>query len=279
MNTAKPDGKVSVFLQAGLGNQFFQIYAAMAYAIENKKKLVIPELKWDAHNRPPYWDSVFKRLRDSVDPALKPGSMPRLMEEGFHYAPLPFKQDPVILFGYFQSYKYFDKHAEAIHKKLNIRMEQEMVRTNYLTLKNTISLHFRIGDYSKLQLHYALLSDDYYVQAIETIFKATRKKDWNIIYFCEEKDNAAVRKRMYRIKANFPETSFHKASDELDDWEQLLLMSASNHNIIANSTFSWWAAYLNQTPDKIVVCPSAWFGAANFDKTTKDLLPPNWIKI
>jgi hypothetical protein len=56
-------------------------------------------------------------------------------------------------------------------------------------------------------------------------------------------------------------------------------MSCSSHNIMANSTFSWWAAYLNPTPDKIVCYPSEWFGVSNADKSTKDLCPPEWVKI
>ena len=165
----------SVFLQAGLGNQFFQLYTAIAYAMEHKLRLVIPAFKWDHDKRPPYWDSVFKRLKDALDPNLKPGSLPRLMEEDFTYKALP-PRDDFILFGYFQSYKYFDAHAEAIHKKLNLKLEQEMVRTRYLTLKHTISLHFRIGDYSKAQMHYVLLKDDYYVNAIREIFKRSKKQ-------------------------------------------------------------------------------------------------------
>jgi hypothetical protein len=270
---------ISVFLQAGLGNQFFQLYTALAYAMQNKLRLVIPTFKWDAEKRPPYWDSVFKRLKDGLDPKLKPGNLPRLCEEGFHYTPLPARTDDVILFGYFQSYKYFDACADAIHKKLNLRLEQEMVRTQYLTLKQSISLHFRIGDYSSVQMHYVLLKDDYYINALKEIIKRTKKNDWDIIYFCEEKDNVPVRQRLYKIKKHFPKLTFHKASDELEDWEQLLLMSLSDHNIIANSTFSWWGAYLNQHPDKIVCCPQKWFGVANSDKDTKDLCPPQWLRI
>jgi hypothetical protein len=269
----------SVFLQAGLGNQMFQIFAALAYAIEFQQRLVIPEFKWDSGSRPPYWDSIFKRLREGLDSKLQPGSLTRLCEEGFHYTPLKAQPGNCILFGYFQSYKYFEKHFESIVKKLNLRLEQEMVKTNYLTLKHSISLHFRIGDYSGVQLHHPLLKDEYYINSIREIIRRTKKTDWDIIYFCEVKDNAAVKQRLRKIKRHFPDLSFHKASDEMLDWEQMLLMSCSDHNIIANSTFSWWGAYLNPNPEKIICYPDTWFGVANRDKNTKDLCPPNWTKV
>jgi hypothetical protein len=269
---------ISIFLQAGLGNQFFQLFAAISYAIDNQETLIIPRFKWDEDQRAPYWDSVFKRLKDAVDPKLKPNSMPRLCEEGFHYTPLP-KKPGVILFGYFQSYKYFDRNSESIIKRLSLRLEQQMIKTKYMTLAQSISLHFRIGDYMNSQLHHPLMKDEYYVESIKKIMTLTKKTDWDIIYFCEAKDNLPVRQRLYKIKKCFPELSFHKASDEMLDWEQLLLMSCSDHNIIANSTFSWWGAYLNPNPDKIVCYPSTWFGSANSDMETKDLCPLSWVKI
>lgn len=269
----------SVFLQAGLGNQMFQIFTALAYAFDTGEKLVIPEFKWDAANRPPYWDTMFRRLQDSLDKKLQPGSLPRYSEEGFHYKALQKQAKPMILFGYFQSYKYFDKHGEQIIKRLNIRMMQETIRAKYLTLRSSISMHFRIGDYMNIQLHYTLLSDDYYVKAIRELITRTKRSDWDIIYFCEDKDNVYVKQRLKKIITHFPDITFHKCSDELLDWEQMLLMSCSDHNIIANSTFSWWGAYLNSHPNKIVCYPNQWFGPSNMDKKTMDLFPPSWKRI
>jgi hypothetical protein len=269
---------ITLNLQGGLGNQLFQLFAALAYSMEHKEKFALCSTKIDLDVRPTYWDTILKRLADSVDPKLNTETFTKLIEQAFHYTPLP-KQTNVMLVGYFQSHKYFEKHYAAIHKKLNITMEQELIRSKYLTLTDTISLHFRIGDYTALQLHHAILKDDYYVKAIQEIIKRTKKTDWNIIYFCEEKDNLPVKQRMRKIKKSFPELEFHKAEDTMEDWEQLLLMSCSNHNIIANSAFSWWAAYLNPTPDKIVVYPKTWFGAANYDKSTKDLCPSSWVCI
>jgi hypothetical protein len=235
---------ITINLQGGLGNQLFQIITAMAYCIEHNEKLVISNTKWDSELRPVYWDTLLKKLRDNIDPKLKIDTMPKITENGFHYTPLP-KQTNVVLNGYFQSYKYFEKQFDAIYKKLNFKMEQEFVRTQYLEIEDTISLHFRIGDYIPLQLHHPLLYDAYYVKAINEIIKRTKKDDWNIIYFCEEKDDVPVKQRMRKIQQQFPNLSFHKASNDMSDWEQLLLMSCSDHNIIANSAFSWWGAYLN----------------------------------
>lgn len=269
----------SIYLIAGLGNQFFQLFTALAYAIEYKKRLVIPSYKLDIDKRPPYWDSIFKKLKEGVDSNLKVDQLTKHKEGAFHYTPIPDMNHDFILFGYFQSYKYFDKHFDTIMRRLNLKLEQEMIKAQYLTLKNSISLHFRIGDFSSIQLHHPLITDHYYINAIHHIFKMTNKDNWDIIYFCEEKDNLAVKKRLTKIKSHFPNIVFHKASDELKDWEQLLLMSCSDHNIIANSTFSWWAAYLNQNKDKIICYPSRWFGSAYTMHDTKDLFPPTWTKI
>jgi hypothetical protein len=269
---------ISISLMGGLGNQLFQIFSIVAYAMEHHEKLVFAEYKSDGTFRPPYWDTLLKRLKDGVDSSLKTDTMTKVYEEGFHYTPLP-KKTNVMFIGYFQSYKYFDKQFEAIYKKLNFKMEQELIKNKYLTLNETISLHFRIGDYTALQLHHNILKDDYYTDAIKEIIKRTKKTDWNIIYFCEEKDNNPVKHRMRKIKKNFPDLNFYKAEDAMADWEQMLLMSCSDHNIIANSAFSWWAAHLNQNKSKVVCYPKTWFGAANYDKKTIDLCPPSWVSI
>ena len=83
---------------------------------------------------------------------------------------------------------------------------------------------------------------------------------------------------MYKIKKSFPELEFHKADDTMEDWEQLLLMSCCHHNIIANSSFSWWGAYFNTNSNKIVCYPSLWFGQKILNDT-KDICPLEWNKL
>jgi len=98
------------------------------------------------------------------------------------------------------------------------------------------------------------------------------------MYFCEDNDIDDVDRIVNELKKNFPLLTFVRGENKLADWEQMLLMSCCHHNIIANSSFSWWAAYLNSWCDKTVCYPSVWFGPAA-PHNTKDLCPQEWIKI
>ena len=87
---------------------------------------------------------------------------------------------------------------------------------------------------------------------------------------------AEAEQRIRYIRNKIPELKFHKAPDTLADWEQMLLMSSSTHNIIANSSFSWWSAYLNNYENKVVCYPNKWFGKKLAHNNTKDMFIKNW---
>jgi len=190
-----------------------------------------------------------------------------------------------MLYGYFQSYKYFNHQSDKIINILKIREKQIAIkeRNERYFNKKTIALHFRIGDYI-LPMHknaHPLMPITYYEKAIRQIIEKTKIDKLNIIYFCEKKDNERVQKISITVlQKKFPNITFVKASDELDDWEQMLLMSCCDHNIIANSSFSWWGAYFNTSREKIVCYPSVWFGSKYLEThDTRDLCPPEWISI
>lgn len=163
--------------------------------------------------------------------------------------------------------------------------------------KNAISIHFRIGDYKNLQDYHNILSYEYYEKSIYFILdeiekrekkktihqpqniQQTRSQSIHILYFCEEKDKEEVNIILKKLKTVFPTIEFIKATDELEDWEQMLWMSCCKYNIIANSTFSWWGAYLNTSPDRIVCYPSTWFGPKKSHLNTSNLFPTFWKKI
>lgn len=224
-----------------------------------------------------------------------------IREKEFAYNSLSLKNEifvkyPVIkeirLHGYFQSAKYFDHLKDEIFKMIRLLdSKKEVIERNpsykYLIENDdsiiTISLHFRIGDYKFLQESHPILPKEYYLAALLYIMKSLSNNNKlntfiKVIYFCEEADLHEVLKIIDLLKFHFVNLQFEKVDSNLDDWEQMILMSLCMYNIIANSTFSWWAAYFNTNTNKIVCCPKKWFGPrANHD--TKDLYLDKWIKI
>ena len=161
--------------------------------------------------------------------------------------------------------------------------------------KNVISMHFRIGDYKFLQNCHPILGVEYYINSIKFILNSLRTDNtkWTILYFCEDTDIIEVETKINKIKTKCMvsesgsplELEFERANSDseseskIEDWQELLLMSCCQHNIIANSSFSWWAAYFNTNPHKIVCYPEKWFGPQLSQHNTKDLFPPSWHKI
>ena len=146
-----------------------------------------------------------------------------------------------------------------------------------IQLNNTISIHFRLGDYKNLQHFHPIMQYDYYKKSL--LFIQDKNKDiTDILFFCEDDDINDVIETINKLKIALPNMHFIRASNLLKDWEQLLLMSCCKHNIIANSSYSWWGAYLNTNPNKIICYPSIWFGQ-QAQLNTCDLCPQEWNKI
>ena len=142
--------------------------------------------------------------------------------------------------------------------------------------KNTISIHFRIGDFKSVA-HVPILNIEYYINSLNKVILDTGKNNWNILYFYEKVDQLLIEKNITILNKEFENLNFIGINNELQDWEQMIVMSLCRHNIIANSTFSWWGAYLNKN-DNFVYYPDTWFHK-NVDYKTDDLIPENWMKI
>lgn len=267
-------------LIGGLGNQLFQIFALISLSIDAKIKFILPaNLRAGCTQRPTYWGSIFRKLKYFIEYQMP--EMQIIKEESFQYnriSPDIVKNGNFCLVGYFQSYKYFQDHYSFICRLIGIEKLQNDIK-NQMTDIDTISMHFRLGDYKKFQQHHPILSFDYYKSALSFI---TNKLDSNtktsVLYFCEEEDVRTVEAIIYGLTREFPHVVFVRASNSLSDWEQLILMSCCSHNIIANSSFSWWGAYLNANPNKIVCYPRTWFGPA-LKHNTQDLCPDEWIRV
>ena len=280
---------LSCNLQGGLGNQLFQIYTTIAHAELTNSRFffsTIRELKSSVTDRHTYWDTFLTRLKPFLlDPELiDKANLVIVREKGFTYNPLSINNQSKIriLSGYFQSYKYFDSYFQTINRLLKIDTLKVELTNKYLKLINEdkpISMHFRLGDYEKLPDHYAILGVEYYKTALNYLI-TNKTLEKTVLYFCEEPDLEEVDIMIQNIRKDFPDLTFLRPEPGLEDWEQLILMSLCKHNIIANSTFSWWGAYLNTSREKIVVCPLTWFGPKlKQSHDLKDLFPESWIKI
>jgi len=279
----------TIYLMGGLGNQLFQIFALLSYCLQYKKpfKFLYSETLKTGIERPTYWNSVFKRLKNFTTTDISIYKNKLYKEEKFSYTMLYEKNEPIMLYGYFQSYKYFEKHYEQIIKLLNIQeLKQQIFIENkeLLDIKNTllVSLHFRLGDYKEKQAYHPVMSIEYYINSIKHIIENGENSNIKILYFCEENDNEIVNNNILQIKKSIENNSieFIKVNDNIEDWKQMIIMSLCHHNIIANSSFSWWGAYFNSNQEKIVCYPSIWFGEASKDKdNVQDLFKNNWIKI
>lgn len=292
--------KISCVVMGGLGNQLFQIFTIIALSIKLKRHFFFPSKKLKGDKRQDiYWDTLLTEVKsNTIDTFLHKLRLPMYKETTFHYNPdmerhpsITSSLNGIVLFGYFQSYKYFDKEAIQIIKYMKINEKKQSMK-NLLNEKykdkQTISLHFRLGDYKCLTHHYTPLGIEYYINSIQYILNSSTSlssllkntlSNYVMLYFCEDNDLVDVEKSIESLRSHFPFVCFERAPNNIEDWQSMLLMSCCNHNIIANSTFSWWSAYLNMNPKKIICYPDRWFGPGLPNHNTNDLCPPSWIKI
>jgi hypothetical protein len=266
----------TVEIMGGLGNQLFQIFALLAHCLHYKLPFYFSaEPIQHGQRKQTYWHTpLLKSLQPFVKTSPSSMSPTLLREQGFHYQPIPFYDQAhvapmhVKLFGYFQSYKYFQAQAEQIYKLLRIKQTQDIIKEKTKTsynYTNLIAVHFRVGDYVQLPQHHPLMTLDYYKEALsqflqdqstalcETLEEAKQiQSTWNILYFCEKNDQSYVEKQFIKPLQAQPQFQgkfhFQCIDHQLADWEQVIVMSLCQYHIIANSTFSWWGAYWGVSP-------------------------------
>ena len=272
---------ITTEIMGGLGNQLFQIFNLISYSLTHKTSFYFENKKAARKDRPHYWNNFLMSLRPFLRIVFDKRDLPLYKEPNFHYDKIQSFEEinqPFKFFGYFQSYKYFQEKEEDIFKFIKLNESKEQLKEDY-SYDNMVSLHFRLGDYVNLQQHHPLMPIQYFGEALQKLIKDTNKDNWKVLYFCEDKDIHPVNLNISILKTHCPNLSFEKINSKYSDWQQMLIMSHCQHNIIANSSFSWWGAYFNQNKDKKVYYPSVWFGPAQGNKNTDDLFPPEWNKI
>lgn len=282
---------LTIELMGGLGNQLFQIFTLIAYSKNSNQTYLIEKktsLAGQYVTRNVYWNTFFEKISHRlIQDQLR---YPLIREKGFHYEELPeiSTTDNYKLFGYFQSYKYFQDFKEDILKELEFDKKKETVlnkiqSTNMqgscIESKNIISLHFRIGDYAKLQNYHPIMPVNYYINSLKHITE-NDSNAVSVLYFCENDDLDYINSNfLTKLQQEFNALKFVRADESLKDWEQMILMSTCKHHIIANSSFSWWGAYLSNVEDNKIVCyPDKWFGKDAGIKKMDDLCPDKWYK-
>ena len=176
------------------------------------------------------------------------------------------------LHGYWQSQKYFEDISETIRDDLRIVSPPSYQNTQMaaqIADKASVSLHIRRGDYLALAAH-NVCTKAYYHEALMRIASTAGIKPHIFVFSDDPKwaqDNLPLPFEKTVIDFNGPEA----------DYEDLRLMSLCKHNVIANSSFSWWGAWLNRNPSKIVAGPASWFGKSKMQNP--DIFPARWLRV
>ena len=182
----------------------------------------------------------------------------------------------LFLIGYWQSEKYFADVAEEVRKAFRFKhpLEGEAKEiSRQIRSANSVSLHIRRGEYVALENIVGKTDLAYYERAASYMNERSKTMGIEVPTFFVFSDDIEWCKE--KLKLPFPKVYLDQASAGPKDSHHLQLMSLCRHNIIANSTFSWWGAWLNANPEKIVVAPKRWLP----NNTKEDLVPERWIRM
>lgn len=286
---------IVVNLIGGLGNQMFQYAAGRALALRRGADLFIDRRGFLEYKPHSYGLDPFRaRVEDAPNDALPAGRgngfervlrgfgigkrLPVVREKGFGFQPSLLEQSaPAYLDGYWQSERYFNDYASVIRDDFTVIREPSPGNAEWLArIKGTlsVSLHVRRGDYvtnPEANKFHGTCGIDYYERAIRLLHG---RLGADLEFFVFSDDPGWVRNHL-----RFGGFAHHFVTDNdaATNYEDLRLMAACRHHIIANSTFSWWGAWLNPLPGKLVVAPARWFRSGDLDD--RDLVPQGWLRI
>ncbi len=303
---------ITVSLIGGLGNQMFQYAAGKAlaerhgvelaldlsgfrnYALRSflLDRLRVPEaasaIAAEARAAKPANHYARSLWRQRIDRVLGRVGLPRLAasvddyrEPFYHYDPAFETLGPeTSLFGYFQSERYFSSIAEPLRDWFSPRQPFAEAAARVLARIEAsplpVSVHVRRGDYlnpGTAEFH-GIVGGPYYRQALGRL-KDRIGQDAELFIFSDD-PGAAEQLLNFVPKSRL----VHVCGDPERPWEDMALMARCRHHVIANSSFSWWGAWLNRAADKVVIAPRAWFAPSELAKrNTADLYPAGWLLV
>jgi hypothetical protein len=292
---------IIIKLMGGLGNQMFQYAFGKRLSILRNTSLKLDlsflEDKTLDHISRNYELGIFslgnilateqdldnyKKIRNSRFWSVIHNTVPFLMP---HYlineVNHPFNKDMLespknsLVSGWWQSEKYFSAISEIIRKDFSfapLADNANKILANKITSCNSVSVHVRRGDYvsnPETNKFHGTCSIEYYKEAIKLI--SENVPDCKLFIFSDDIDWV-----MQNLITELPTEYINHNTGE-KAYIDMQLMSLCKHNIVANSSFSWWAAWLNANKDKMVVAPQKWFNDPSID--SRDLIPESWIKL
>lgn len=270
--------QLCLVLEHGLGNQLFIVFSGISKALDEKRDFII----YPVYNtfRKFYFSSLLKSLVFKVTGNVNISSKEEMYEEPFfHYNPIP--DNKRVIKGFFQSYKYFDHNRDKIIDLL--KLKEFSNKYKFEDFDKTVAIHLRFGDYTFNRGNHDLLTIKYYINSIKYLLEKNENiKDYKFIVFGEKDDDDIINDYIIELKENFPLLTFlkfYEINKNNRDYQELMYMSSCSTIITSNSTYSWFAAYLNNQMDKIIIRPDKWFGCNNKHLNTKDLFPPEWKEI
>jgi len=294
---------VIVRLRGGLGNQLFQFAAAYSLAHSSDAEVKSDLYTYTKHPFRKYELNHFnitlpEATRSEVHRFTGDNVISRYLNKknNYLYCPTVFAQphyhfyedffslpSPVYLSGYWQSEKYFVSVAGLLRKMITPAVPLDQKNADLVAAmksSDSVSVHIRRADYVQGSF-FQPMGLDYYHRAINEI----NKRISNPRYFIFSDDIAWSRQQL----AHLNDATFVDHNKGADSYKDLLVMSACRHQVIANSTFSWWAAWLNDFADKTVIAPQTWFHNTYVTKrepvypcrlyNTRDLIPTGWTRL
>jgi hypothetical protein len=258
---------ISAKLIGRLGNSMFQIAASIGYARKYGYQWSVQE---ECLNNESSIHRVYPNLPKTRERGITYNEHPNEIcpthgthydQCRFDYHPIANRGDGLYLLGFWQSYKYFEGSDEEIKKVFALPKVEGY--------EDYVSIHVRRGDYVQHSGSFPPITMEYIAQALYSL--NAKVKATKIICFS---DDIQYCKDLYPKNLDQFQWEFSEGRNELQD---LSLMASCGHHIIANSTFSWWGAWLNPRSDKRVIAPKRWF--ADNSKDTSDLTPASWLRI
>lgn len=255
-------------LTGGIGNQMFQYAYGRAKSLKNNKKLYYYFDNYQGGVIRHYGLEIFS-IKGTIINGFVIGTLVKICNK------LNIKI-PGIELGYWQDEKYFKEFDKEIRNDFKFNKQLDKKNRDILNLinnTNSISIHIRRGDYVNKKITknlYVILPVSYYEKGIEII----NNKINNPTYFFFSDDPNWVKDNLKINNAKY--IDWNKGNNNYIDMQ---LMSKCKHNIIANSSFSWWGAWLNNNSKKIVIAPKKWFNDKRAQKESEGLIPKTWIKI